>query len=274
MFPELETKLEHAAPAPHVGPDIDAIVAGGRRLRTWRRVRSSALVVATVAAFAVAVPALVDVFGSTPSRDDRTGPASPQERSEPFRDSTPYDGPVYVDRIRGEEKYLIGEKEIVASGVVLGEPWSMVEYVTTHNMPKEQTSLCVEFFLGRDGMLGGGGNCAGPQRDGSLVTLSTQYWGDAPDIVASIGSIMEPAVSARVELEDGRSRPLEIIRSTKDMSIGWYVFFPPPFEKGRVVAYDAQGNEVSARAICFPIEPGGEFSMKPPEKGSNTYCSK
>lgn len=270
MHPELESMLEQAAPAPRRAPDIGAIVSGGRRLRAQRRLMRLVTAVGVVGALGVSVPALMGAFESV----EPVPPAGPGKATEPFREVEPIPRrQVYVDREVGEGKELIGGKKIVAAGKVLGERWSMVEYVTTENRPREDQTHCVEFFLGKDGLLGGGGDCATPKHDDSLLTLSGQYWADAPDVVAIIGSVAEPAVSARVELADGRSRTLEIIRSYKDDTVGWYVFFPPPFEEGRVVALDANGGEVGSRPICFPIDARtGEFSMEPVEHG-NSSCS-
>ena len=271
MHPELETLVKRAAPNPLTGPDVAAIVSGGRRLRTQRRVLIAGAVAAIVAVAITAGPAAIDVFVADRFPAPQP-PAAPQD-AEPFREVEPLPyREVYVDRVVGEQRYLIGKKEIVAAGKVLGRPWSMVEFITTEDRPRSEAALCVEFFLGADGMLGGGGNCATPKHIDSVISLSGQYWGSAPEIVAVIGSVEKPAVAARVELKDGRTRELEIVRSRKDEDIGWYVFFPPPFERGRVVALDANGNEVGARPICFPIEDGG-FSMEPPPEGSNMSCS-
>ena len=277
MHPEIEVMFDRAAPTPERGPDIDRIIAGGRRLHTLRRVHRTAATLACVAMIAVAAPAVLDRWGDRATEPDRIAAAAPREAAgpkEPFRESTPSQGPAYVDRVRGEEKYLTGKKEIVASGTVMDLPWSLVEMRTTYAEGRGgEPDLCTEFFLGKDGIFGGGGACAAPTRDGSLVTLTGHYWGDVPDLVAIVGSIAEPAVSARVELEDGRTRPLEILPSSKDDNVGWYVFFPPPFERGRVVAFDAAGNEVGRRPICFPLSPDGSVKMEAPQQGSVTSCS-
>lgn len=146
----------------------------------------------------------------------------------------------------------------------------MVEILTAED-GVDEPALCVEFFLGEEGRLGGGNGCA-PQSPESYVSLAGHYWSDAPDIVAMFGAVERPAVSARVYLDDGRTMPLEILRSTKDEAFGWYVFFPPPFEEGRVVAFDADGNRVGSEPLCFPIRAGG-FSMEPLENG-NGLCSR
>lgn len=277
MHPEIEVMFDQAAPAPERGPDIDRIVAGGRRLQKLRRVRRTTVSLACVAIVAVTAPAMLGALGDRATVPDPIAPAAPREAAgpkEPFRESTPSQGPAYVDRVRGEEKYLTGKKEIVASGAVLDVPWSLVEMRTTYEEGRGgEPDLCTEFFLGAEGSFGGGGACAAPTRDGSLVTLTGHYWGDVPDLVAIVGSIAEPAVSARVELEDGRTRSLEILPSNKSDNVGWYLFFPPPFETGRIVAFDAAGNEVGSRPICFPLSPDGSVKMEAPDEGSVTSCS-
>lgn len=272
MRPDIEALLERAAPAPSGGPDVARIVAGGERLRARRRIVLAAASVTSIAALAVAVPGLLDANrGSAP--DPRpVAPAAPEEASEPFRSSRPLEGPAYVDREVGEEEYLVGKKEVVAAGVVLGEPWSFVEFVTTEGY--DGPALCAELFLGEDGMLGGGEACATPQHTESLVALSGHYWRDAPDVVAMYGSIEKPAVSARVRLADGRTLPLEIMRSAKNDRFGWYVFFPPPFARGRVVAFDSNGTPVGTEPICFPIDPGGEVWTEPREEGVTAGCGR
>ena len=269
MRPDIETLLETAAPSPTHRVDVARIVAGGEKLRTRRRIALAAAGVASISVLVVGLPSLLDRPATEPRR---VAPAAPQEVSEPFRRSRPLKGPAYVDRIRGEDEYLVGEKEVVAAGVVLGEPWSFVELLTTEG--RDGRALCAEFFLGEDGMLGGGTACATPQHTDSLVMLSGHYWRDAPDVVAMYGSIERPAVSARVHLQDGRTLPLEIMRSAKDDRFGWYVFFPPPYEKGRVVAFDSDGTEVGSSPICFPISADGEVWTEPREEGITTGCSR
>ena len=275
MHPELEKRFEEAAPAPTAGPDVGSIVAGGRRLRVWRRARVAATVMTIVALVGLSVPMLIDGLAATDPEREPISPATPGPDAEPFRESKPDDRPAYIDRQAGQEQRLVGEKEVVASGVVLDEPWSMVEVVTIEQEEgTDSLSHCVEFFLGRNGRRGsGGGNCATVNPDDSAITLAALYWGDVPDLVAVIGSIAEPAVTARVELADGRSRAIEIFPSSKDDTIGWYAFFPPPFVDGEVVAYDADGQEVGRKAICFPIRAGAESGREPLPAGHVGGCS-
>lgn len=166
---------------------------------------------------------------------------------------------------------LVQPPRVVAHGRVAGIPWKIQAW-TTGPAPgakwwevMEPVGPEMEFALGADGFLGGGGiHVRVPE--GHAFTASGHFFGRAPYVIAWAGSVSQLVDRLEVSLADGRGRDIPLHQGPEGFPrLIW--FFPPRGVSAELIAYTSGGEVVERRTLPEPeIDPGANagISVNPP----------
>jgi hypothetical protein len=164
-----------------------------------------------------------------------------------------------------EDLVLAKPRTVLATGTVNDIPWVIQGYVTApgpaarwwHHGP---IGAELEFLLGKDGSLGGGG--AGTRiPDGTDFTCDVGFFGASPEVVSWVGVASERTDHLEVKLDDGSIRRVELYAGPEGFP-RFFWFFPPRGAEGDVVAVDVGGAELQRERL---LERG-----VPPEANTGT----
>jgi hypothetical protein len=149
-----------------------------------------------------------------------------------------------IDRGVDDDLVLAMPRKVLAIGTVNEIPWVIQGYVTApgpaarwwHHGP---IGAELEFLLGKDGSLGGGG--AGTRiPDGTDFTCDVGFFGACPEIVSWVGVASDRTDHLEVRVDDGSTRRVELSEGPEGFP-RFFWFFPPRGAEGEVVAVDVGG---------------------------------
>jgi hypothetical protein len=151
-----------------------------------------------------------------------------------------------------EDLVLAMPRTLLATGTVNDIPWVIQGYVTAqsptarwwHHGP---IGAELEFLLGKDGSLGGGG--VGTRIPvGTDLTCDVGFFGECPEVVSWVGVASERTDHLEVRLDDGSIRRVELHAGPEGFH-RFFWFFPPRGAEGDVVAVDVGGAEIQRERL-------------------------
>jgi hypothetical protein len=168
----------------------------------------------------------------------------------------------YVDHVVNADGVVdpgvVGTKTVIAYGTVQGAPWSLVAFNMRDAGAPDGLNPSSELFVTG---VGGGGSALHETSPWSPNDLGGSHGLVEPGGFDDITGVVSSRVSTvRVVLSDGTIRDADLIQGPQGVDASYFVMFLPARSEGRLVALDAEGNEIEQMCLrdMMGVAPGGD----------------